>query len=92
MKKTWKDIYKIIFDRFNNGRLKKKYSLSELLFLAGHLKSKTGAFDLKKWNLETEKIKDRIEVARERKKKRGGGWESLRNWMRCRSIIKKIRK
>ncbi len=60
MKKTWKDI----FEKFNSGRLKKKYSLSELLLLAGHLKSETGAFDLKKWNLETKKIKGRIKVTK----------------------------
>ena len=60
MKKTWKDI----FDSFNSDKLKKKYTLSELLFLAGHLYSKTGFFDLKKWKAETKKIKDRIGITK----------------------------
>jgi ubiquinone/menaquinone biosynthesis C-methylase UbiE len=58
MKKTWKNV----FEDFNKDSLKKKYSLKELLRLAGHLNSKTGSYDLRKWNSETKKIKQRIRV------------------------------
>jgi ubiquinone/menaquinone biosynthesis C-methylase UbiE len=56
MKKTWKHI----FEELNNNKKINSYSLKNLLILAGHMKSKTGSFGLRKWNKEINRIKEKI--------------------------------
>ncbi len=57
-RKTWREI----FENFDSQFKSKNYDLKSLLFAAGHLKSKTGGYTLKKWLSEMEKIKDKINV------------------------------
>ena len=56
MKKTWKNI----FENLNNKKKIKKYTLKNILILAGHLNSKTGSFGLQKWQKEMYHIKKKI--------------------------------
>ena len=57
-RKNWREI----FESFDSQWKLKNYDLKGLLYTAGHLKSKTGGYTVKKWLSEMKKIKDKIAV------------------------------